>query len=65
MYRVVFDAERDEDVLYTSAMQPLTGLPVKQGGVVYDPLSTSVESDAPPLALETLLEAIDQEVSHG
>ena len=62
LYRVVFDPDRDEDVLYTSAMQPLTELPTHRGGVVYDALSTEVDAAADPLALDTLLQAIAQEV---
>ena len=65
LYRVVFDPDREEDVLYTSAMQPLTALPATEGGVVYDALSTQVEpTAADPLALDSLLQAIDQEVAH-
>lgn len=64
MYRVVFDPERNAEVLYTSTMHPLTTLPAKEGGVVYSPLSTPRDTSADPLALDTLLRAIDQEVAH-
>ena len=65
-YRVVFDPERDEDVLYTHAMQPLTALPAKRGGVVYDHAVAPLDSPSSvtPLALDTVLQAIDQEVQH-
>lgn len=64
LYRVVYDPGRDEDVLYTSARQPLTALPAKQGGVVYDPLSTQVDTERSPLTLDAVLEAIAEEVAH-
>ena len=64
MYRVVFDPERNAEVLYTSTMHPLTALPAKEGGIVYSPLSTPRDTSADPLALDTLLRAIDQEVAH-
>lgn len=65
IYRVVFDPDRDEDVLYTHTMQPLTALPAKRGGVVYDQALTQMsKGSAAPLALDTLLEAINEEVAH-
>ena len=64
VYRVVFDAERDEDVLYTHAMQPLAALPDDRGGLVYDSMMAPLDAAATPLSLETLLQAIDQEVQH-
>ena len=45
-------------------MQPLTALPAKRSGVVYDSLSTQVDASADPLALDTLLQAIVQEGPH-
>ncbi len=65
-YRVVFDAERDEDVLYTHAMQPLTALPDARGGIVYDSATAPLDSPSSgtPLALDTVLQAIDQEMRH-
>ena len=65
MYRVVYDPNRDADVLYTHARQPLTALPARRDGVVYERHSTRVEEPtADPLALDTLLQAIDQEMAH-
>ena len=65
VYHVVFDPERDEDVVYTHTMQPLTALPAKRGGVVYDHALTQMSATpAVPLALDTVLEAIEQEVQH-
>lgn len=67
VYRVVFDPERDEEVLYTNARQPLTALPARRGGGVYDhaaALDSAPQAAGIPLSLETLLHAIDQEVQH-
>ena len=60
-YRVVFDAEREEDVVYTHAMQPLTALPSQQrdATVVYDPMVAPLEGDA--LSLTAVLEAVAKE----
>ena len=66
VYRVLFDTERGEDVVYTDAMRPLTRLPTAAGGAMafdHAPAAPHREA-AEPLALDTLLEAIDREVSH-
>ncbi len=69
VYRVVFDGERDEEVLYTHAMHPLTALPTGTGDVLHDetpadPHSHPLRQSAgAALSLEQLTRAIDQEVT--
>ena len=64
LYRVVFDPDRNEDVLYTHARQPLTALPAARGGMVYDHLAAPLDATASPLALGTLLQAIEEEADN-
>ena len=63
-YRVVFDPDRDAAVVYTHTMQPLTALPAKRSGVVFDRLSTPGGASAAPLALAPLLQALAREGPH-
>lgn len=69
VYRVVFDPERDEEVLYSHAMRPLTALPTGRGGVLHDeaPADPHAHQLRQPagaaLSLEHLTRAIDQEVT--
>ena len=68
VYRVVFDTERNTEVVYTSAMQPLTGLPAQRGGVVYDAYTAPPDREesgaTAPLTLDAMLDAIAEEVRH-
>ena len=62
LYRVVFDPDRDEEIMYTHDMRPLATLPQQQGGVVYDHMAHPL-GDAPvtaPLALDDVLQAIKE-----
>ena len=69
VYRVVFDPARDEEVLYTHSMRPLTALPVGGGDVLHD--DAHADSPAQPLrqpapaalSLESIAQAIEQEVN--
>lgn len=66
VYRVLFDAERAEEVVYTDGMQPLTALPAVPDGarVLEHGPATSPLTTGQPLALDALLDAIDREVGH-
>ena len=66
VYRVVFDAERGVDTIYTHARQPVTSLPTATGGILHDEghLSSAVQQPAPTMSLETFTEVIAQEVGH-
>ena len=66
VYRVVFDAARGVDTIYSHARQPVTSLPTATGGLLHDegPLSSAVQQPAPAMSLETFTEVIAQEVGH-
>ena len=66
VYRVVFDAARSVDTIYSHARQPVTSLPTATGGLLHDegPLSSAVQQPAPAMSLETFTEVIAQEVGH-
>ena len=66
VYRVVFDAERGVDTIYTHARQPVTSLPTTTGGILHDEghLSSAVQQPAPAMSLETFTAVIAQEVGH-
>ena len=66
VYRVVFDAERGVDTIYSHARQPVTSLPTATGGILHedDHLSSAVQQPAPAMSLETFTEVIAQEVGH-
>ncbi len=67
VYRIVLDPDQDTEVVYTHAMQPLTSLPQSQGGVVHDDdhIQRRLEiGTGNPLTLNTVLDAIRQEMSH-
>ena len=66
VYRVVFDAARGVDTIYSHARQPVTSLPTATGGLLYedDQLSSAVQQPAPAMSLATFTEVIAQEVGH-
>ena len=66
VYRVVFDAARGVDTIYSHARQPVTSLPTATGGILHDEgqLSSAVQQPAQAMSLETFTEVIAQEVGH-
>ena len=66
VYRVVFDAARGVDTIYSHARQPVTSLPTATGGILHDEgqLSSAVQQPAPAMSLETFTAVIAQEVGH-
>ena len=66
VYRVVFDAARGVDTIYSHARQPVTSLPTATGGILHDKgqLSSAVQQPAPAMSLETFTAVIAQEVGH-
>ena len=66
VYRVVFDAERGVDTIYSHARQPVTSLPTATGGILHEDnhLSSAVQQPAPAMSLETFTAVIAQEVGH-
>ena len=66
VYRVVFDAARGVDTIYTHARQPVTSLPTATGGILHDEgqQTSAVQQPAPAMSLETFTAVIAQEVGH-
>ena len=66
VYRVVFDAARGVDTIYSHARQPVTSLPTATGGILHedDHLSSAVQQPAPAMSLETFTDLIAEEVGH-
>ena len=70
VYRVVFDSEREIEIVHTHAGQPVTTLPMvqTQGGIVHDePLSSQTHqvTQGEAMPLDTFLQLIEQEVRNG
>ena len=66
VYRVVFDAARGVETIYSHARQPVTSLPTATGGILHDEgqLSSAVQQPASAMSLETFTAVIAQEVGH-
>ena len=67
VYRVVFDAERGEETVYTNARQPVTTLPTAEGGILHDDTPLVLEqkgASQEAMSLETFTHRIDQEVAN-
>ena len=66
VYRVVFDAARDVETIYSHARQPVTSLPTTTGGLLHEDehLSSAVQPPAPAMSLETFTAVIAEEVGH-
>ena len=66
VYRVVFDAARGVETIYSHARQPVTSLSTATGGILHEDnqLSSAVQQPAPAMSLETFTDLIAQEVGH-